>query len=75
MLGIDCGSVRIWTSRSPSGQPVPIAWVQEALDRIERDWEIEISVQSVGYRSAFIGAVLQELAGAEVVRTTTPPKI
>ncbi len=75
MLGIDGGSVRIWTSRSPSGQPVPIAWVQEALDRIERDWEIEISVQSVGYRSALIGAVLQELAGAEVVRTTTPPKI
>lgn len=53
---IDDESVLIWTTRSPSGQPVPIAWVQEALDRIERDGEVEISVQSVEYRSAFIGA-------------------
>jgi hypothetical protein len=50
-------------------------WVQEAFDRIERDGEIEISVPSVGYRSAFIGAVLQELPGAELVRTASPPRI
>jgi hypothetical protein len=49
--------------------------VQEALDRLERDREIEISVQSVRYRSAFIGAVLRELPGAEVVRTVSPPLI
>jgi hypothetical protein len=75
VLGIERESVRIWTRRSPSGRPVPIAWVQEALDRIERDGEIEISVQSVGYRSAFIGAVLQELPGAAVVRAASPPRI
>ena len=75
MLRLDRESVLIWTSRSPSGQPVPIAWVQEALDRIDRDEEIEISVRSVGYRSAFIGAVLREIPGAEVVRTASPPRI
>jgi hypothetical protein len=75
VLGIDRDSVLVWTSRSLSGQPVPVAWVQDALDRIERDGEIEISVQSVRYRSAFIGALLQELPGAEVVRTASPPRI
>ena len=61
VLGVDADTVRVWTSRSPSGQPIPIAWVQDALDRLDRDGEIEISVQSVRYRSAFIGAVLAEL--------------
>ena len=75
VLGCDAETVRVWTARSPSGQPVPIAWVQDALDRLERDREIEISVQSVGHRSAFIGAVLQEVPGAEVVRSASPPNI
>ena len=75
VLGVEGESVRVWTRRSPNGQLVPTAWVQEAIDRIERDGEIEISVQSVGYRSAFIGAVLRELPGADVVRTASPPRI
>ena len=54
---------------------MPIAWVQAALDRLESDGEIEISVPSVGYRSAFIGAVLREVPGAEVVRTASPPRV
>jgi hypothetical protein len=58
VLGCDAEAVRVWTARSPSGQAVPIMWVQEALDRLERYREIEISVQSVGYRSAYIGAGL-----------------
>jgi len=36
----------------------PVEWFQEALDRLAADGEIEISVESVGYRSAFVGAVL-----------------
>jgi hypothetical protein len=75
ILEIDGDRVCVWTSRSPAGQLVPVAWVQEALDRLERDGEIEISVASVGYRSAFIGAVLQELPGAGVVRSGSPPRI
>src|SRR5690348_8186767 len=74
VLAVKGDSVVVWTARSPKGQEVPLRWVQEALERIERDREIEISVDSVGYRSAFIGAVLRELPGAEVVRTS-PPKV
>jgi hypothetical protein len=58
ILRLDGDAVVVATARSPQGQPVPIAWVQDALDRLERDGEVEISVASVGHRSAFIGDVL-----------------
>ena len=67
--------VLVGTTRSPAGQPVPIEWVQIAIDRLEADGELEISVDSVGHRSAFIGAVLQELPGAELVAGSSPPRI
>jgi hypothetical protein len=62
--------VVVGTTKSPSGQRVPVAWVQEALDRLWLDGELEISVPSVGYRSAFIGAVLSTIPGA--VATSSP---
>jgi hypothetical protein len=74
ILDVSGDTVIVWTTRSPSGQPVPLSWVQDAVDRLERDREIEISVASVRYRSAFIGAVLQQLPGATVVRSS-PPRI
>jgi len=43
----------------------PVEWFQEALDRLAADGEIEISVESVGYRSAFVGAVLASLKDTE----------
>jgi hypothetical protein len=49
---------------------VPIRWVQDALDRLATDGEVEISVESVGYRSAFIGAVLSALEGTEASPST-----
>jgi hypothetical protein len=39
--------------------------VQTALNRLRDDGEVEISVDSVGYRSAFIGAVLAALDDTE----------
>jgi hypothetical protein len=75
VLRLDGDQVIVWTTRSPGGQPVPIAWVQDALDRLERDGEIEISVESVRYRSAFIGAVLLELPGVERVAGAVPPRL
>jgi hypothetical protein len=74
VLDVTRDAVLVWTTRSPAGQPVPIAWVQDAIDRLERDREIEISVDSVRYRSAFVGAVLQHIPGATVVRSS-PPRI
>src|SRR5262245_10632528 len=66
--------VIVATARSPRGQPVPIEWVQRSMDQIEQDGEITIDVATVGYRSAFIGAVLSTLPGA-VVLPTSPPRI
>lgn len=71
ILDVQGNTVLVWTTRSPSGQPVPVGWVQDALDA----GEIEISVDSVRYRSAFIGAVLLELPGATVITGTSPPRI
>ena len=67
MLAIEGDSVRVATRRSPAGQPVPIKWVQEALDRLATEGEVEISVASVRYRSAFIGAVLSALDDTEAI--------
>jgi len=64
VLSVTGESVLVATTRSPEGQPVPIAWVQDALDRLSRDGAVDISVESVGYRSAFIGAVLATVPGA-----------
>jgi hypothetical protein len=73
VLRIDGDDVLVATDRSPDGQPVPIAWVQQAMDMLERDGEVAIDVATVGYRSAFVGAVLASLPG-----TTTalaPPRV
>jgi hypothetical protein len=67
-------AVVVATQRSPEGTPVPVIWVQDAIDRLHKAHEIEVSVESLGYRSAFVGAVLLTLPGAVLVRTT-PPRI
>jgi len=57
VLALEGDAVRVATERSPEGALVPVDWVQEALDRLTADGEIE----SVGYRSTFVGAVLASL--------------
>ena len=47
-------------------RPVPIAWVQDALDQLVRDGEITINVDTVRYRSAFVGAVPATLPREDV---------
>jgi hypothetical protein len=49
-------SVVVATSRSPTGQPVPVEWVPSGLDQLLETGEIEVSVPSLGYRSSFVGA-------------------
>ncbi len=70
VLAIEGDSVIVATGRSPAGQPVPIEWVQNGIERLLEEGEIEISVPSLGHRSAFVGAVLLTLPGAVAVRTT-----
>ena len=70
VLALEGDQVRVATTRSPSGTLVPIKWVQDALDRLSTEGEVQISVESVGYRSAFIGAVLGALDDTESSPTT-----
>jgi hypothetical protein len=67
ILSIAGDSVIVATEKSPDGHAVPVGWVQAALNRLLRDGEVEVSVRSVGYRSAFIGAVLATVPGTEVL--------
>jgi hypothetical protein len=66
VLRIEGDRVVVATNKSPNGQPVPIAWVQSALARLVDEGVVVISVDSVGYRSAFIGAVLSTIPGVVV---------
>ena len=54
--------VLVGTNRSPEGKPVPLEWVQSAIDNAA-EGEVEISTDSVEHRSAFVGAVLASLPG------------
>ena len=74
VLSVEQSDVIVATRKSPAGKPVPIEWVQEALDILEREGEVTIDVETVRYRSAFIGAVLRELPGVTEL-ATNPPKI
>jgi hypothetical protein len=75
VLRLEGDQVVVATRRSPTGRRIPIAMVEHALDRLREEGRIEISVASLGYRSAFVGAVLRQLPGAEVDRSKSPPQI
>jgi hypothetical protein len=74
VLSVAATDVVVATSRSPKGNPVPIADVQAAIETLVAKGEITIDVETVGYRSAFVGAVLATLPGA-VVLPTRPPTV
>ena len=63
ILAVDERSVLVGTERSPRGRRVPLAWVQAAVDALYAGGELAVDVETVGYRSAFIGAVLASLPG------------
>lgn len=63
--------VLVATDRSPEGSPVPLAMIESAYERLHSEGEIEISVDSVGHRSSFVGAVLASLPG---VATALDPR-
>lgn len=73
ILRLSGDNVIVATSRSPEGKSVPIKWVQAALDILERDGEVVVDVETVGYRSAFIGAVLASLPGTRTA--LAPPRV
>lgn len=60
-------NVIVGTTRSPNGEPVALADIQAAVDRVFDGEEVRIDPDSVGFRSAFVGAVLQSMPGVEVL--------
>jgi hypothetical protein len=73
VLRVDGDVVWVATARSPEGKPVEIRKVQAAADRLYQEGEIAINAASVGYRGAFIRAVLATLPG--VVSAVRPRRI
>ena len=73
IVAIDGAGVVVATLQSPNGQRIAIAEVQAAMDMLERTRDLLIDKKIVGYRSAFIGAVLATLPGAVV--STRPRRV
>jgi hypothetical protein len=71
ILGVTPTQVVVATDKSPAGQPVPLEWVQSAFDRLAAGEEVRVSVPSLGYRSAFVGAAMLSLPGARVLSGPT----
>lgn len=66
VLRLEGVRVIVGTNRNPAGQPVEVATVQSAIDELYAAGELAISKDTVGYRSAFIGAVIRQLPGVHV---------
>lgn len=74
ILRIEGDEVIVGTNKSPDGRPVPIEWLQDAIDLLVREGEVAVDVETLGHRGAFIGALLATLPGA-IVRPTTPRRV
>lgn len=61
------------TERSPEGQPVDVADVQNALNLLAMRGSVRVMVEELGHRSSFVGAVLATLPG--VSTTSKPPTV
>ena len=70
IVRVEGGDVIVGTQKSPQGSRVPLQWLQDAVDLLESTGEVSVDVQTLRYRSAFIGAFLATLSGAKVVPTT-----
>ena len=69
VLGFDGPTVLVATGKAPWGEPVEVDDVQSALNRLTAGEEVEVTVESLGHRSAFVGAVLAQVPGAVVSKT------
>ena len=74
ILRVEGDEVIVGTAKSPTGRPVPIQWLQDAIDLLVREGEIAVNVETLGHRGAFVGAFLATLPGV-VVSSTTPRRV
>jgi 5-methylcytosine-specific restriction protein A len=68
VVSLQESTVIVATDHSPEGEAVPLADIQAAIDRVFGGEEVRVAPYSVGYRSAFIGAVLRSMQGVEVLQ-------
>lgn len=71
ILSVTHSEVVVATNKSPRGEAVPLHDVQAAFDRLAAGQEVRISVPSLGYRSAFVGAAMVSLPDTELLRAPT----
>jgi hypothetical protein len=71
IVRVTADAVIVATDKSPQGQPVPLDEVQAAFDRLAAGEEVRMSVASLGYRSAFVGAAMLSLPKADLLRGPT----
>ncbi|MGW5702386.1 hypothetical protein [Amycolatopsis japonica] len=64
VLEVHGNVARVQTERSPGGRPVEISEVQRGLDKLAEHRSVRVTVDELGHRSAFVGAVLATLPGA-----------
>lgn len=70
ILGIEGDQVLVRTRQTdgPRGSAVPLSEIQAAADRLYEEGELRIHPNEVGYRSAFLGAILSTLEDVEALR-------
>ena len=73
VLGVRDRVVVVGTGRSPDGRPVPIDEVELGLRLLRENGRLEVHPDTLGYRSAFVGAVLRTLPGVSLTREASPP--
>lgn len=56
------------TGRSPEGRPVGAGEVQKGPDKLRMHGSIRVTVDELGHRSAFVGAVLATVPGAQFTK-------
>ncbi|WP_410665973.1 hypothetical protein [Amycolatopsis sp. lyj-84] len=64
VLEVHGNVARVQTERSPGGRLVEISEVQRGLDKLAEHRSVRVTVDELGHRSAFVGAVLATLPGA-----------
>lgn len=65
VLAIDGDRALVRTNRSPEGQPVEVGEVQKGLEKFRMQGSVRVTVDELGHGSAFVGAVLATLPGAQ----------
>lgn len=70
VLAVHGQTVLVGTSRSPQGQGVEVADVQDGMNKLRACGEVRVTVEELGHHNAFVGAVLATLPS---VYTTPSP--